>query len=760
MSRKIKIGILVIAVMIVLLVIGYVALQSFLSPARLQTIAQRVASETMQRPVEIGRVGLRLGFNIGITVGDISVPNTEGFTPGPMLEIDETILNLSLWPLLTRKIVINSIGLKKMTVNLEQNKNKELNFAALMPREVKGSNWKVSLSSIRISSSELHYLDASTGSEYAVKEINQLLKFRGNRIAVSGNLAATVPKTSNIPELDIRIDNVVSYDTLSKDIEINRLSVSAKSAQLKVSGTVQRSSNLDLDGTAKIDDLSKVLNLIPTGTQPEALGGALAGDFSIKGSVEEPAIGGRFELKNIKLVPKGMERGIEKTNGSLSFNHSAIENISIQGNIGGTRFNVAGAISGINTKKPILNINLDINGDLKDFQGMTKDMKDVTLSGGLVSKATVRGTTEEPQLTGDVRISDATIDGIGLKKPISSMYFSGKLQQTSLRIESCKGVIGHSDFSFTGQVSDFKKPTVRIDNHSKYIDLDELMPEPQKGQTPQGKAAPVNLQGSLSIARLTGMEMEFKNVSATFKYADGAIDLKDGRAQAFDGDVFIDFYYDTNKPEPYQLSTRMQYVSSQKILHRFLKFDRLQGKLSGTGKFQGRGLDQKSVTSNLDALGNLLFTNGKFTNYPLMTKLLDWLGMKNYQSVEFNKMQCSFTIARGKANIEDLTLTSRTGDFLVNGTIGLDGRLDLAVAATLTKNNSDIVKRYHGDWLFYVDKQGSAVIDFIISGKNDSPTFKLDSSKMKQRLSGKVKDEFKQKQQEFEQKIRDWLKWK
>jgi len=758
MSKGKKIAIFVLILIVVLLSAGYFALQSFLTPTRLKTIAQGAATETLQRPVDIGRVGLRLGFGIGISIGDISVLNTSGFSPGPMIEINEAVLNLSLLPLFTRRIVINSIDLEEMVLNLEQNKNKELNFAALLPRETKGTGWTVSLSRIKISRGELRYYDAITGTRYSVKEANQLLKFKGSEVSVSGNLTAIIPKARNIPELDLRISNAVAYDTISKNIDIDRISVSTDPVQLTASGVVEKSSILQLDGTLKIGDIAKLTNLIPEGMQPEVLAGVIQGDFSIKGTVEKPIIGGHFELRDVKFAPKGMARGIEKTNGSLSLDHSSVKDVSIQGYIGNTRFSVAGAVSGIDSKNPTLDISADIDGNLKDLQGISQDMKAVTMSGGLVSKIKVQGTPAKPQFAGSIKISDAIIDGIGLNRPISKMDFNGRLQQTSLRIESCNGQIGRSDFSFTGQISDFNKPGIGIDIRSKYIDLDELMPQPKKEQTSQGQAAPINVQGSVSINRMTGMDMEFKNVNAAFKYENGVIDLKDGRAQSFDGDVFIDLHYDFKKPEPYQLSTRMQSVSSEKILQRILRFNRLQGKLTGTGKFQGRGLDKKSVVSNLDAAGNLKFTDGKFTNYVLLTKMLDWLGMKNYQNVEFNSMQCSYTIAHGKAQIEGLTLTSRTGDYLVEGTIGLDGRVDLAVAATLSKSNSDIVKRYHGDWVFFVDKQGRAVIDFIINGKHDSPTFRLDTGKMKQRLSGKVKDEFEQKVKEFQQRIKDWFK--
>jgi len=758
MRRILKIFIPIIAIIVILLIAGYVLLTSFLPPSRIQAMAQKMARETLQRPVEIGRVGLSIGFWIGITINDISIPNVEGFKPGPMMKIDKTTLHLRLLPLLTRRVVINSVELHKAQANIEQNKEKQLNFAGLVPKEAQGMGWHVSFSNIRIRNSKIVYWNALNRTEYTVTDIDQLIKVRRNRIAISGNLTVSIPETENIPQLDMTIDNAIEYDTLSKDINIKNISVSTKPAKLKISGSVEKSSVLDLDAIMDLNDLSKLSSLLPKNAQPEDMGGAIKGDFQIKGTTEKPTIDGQFELSDIKIVPKGMKRGIENVDGTLSFDRESIEDISIQGNIGATRFNLKGAVSDILTEKPALKISADIEGDLKDFQGMTEETKTITMKGALSSSVQVRGTADKPLFTGDIKISNAMIDGIGLGRPISNMNFNGRLAQDALRITGCKGEIGRSDFSFTGQISDFKKPVIRIDNRSKYINLDEIMPKTKQGKTTQGKPAPLTLNGSLHIDRLTGMDMEFKNVNTEFQYKNGIIDVKNGRAQSFDGDVYIDFYYDANNPEPYRISTRLQSVSAEKILQRLLKFDRLKGKLSGKVDFQGRGLDQKSVLSNLDAVGNVVVTRGAFNNFILLSELLGWLGLKDYKNVEFSDFRCAFAIEKGKARVKDWTMASRVGDFLTNGTIGLDGNLDLHVALTLSQQNSGIVKKYHGDWIFFTDNKGRTIVDIIAKGKMGAPRFTLDRNRINQRIKGNIKDEFNQKIKEFESKLKDMLK--
>jgi hypothetical protein len=234
--------------------------------------------------------------------------------------------------------------------------------------------------------------------------------------------------------------------------------------------------------------------------------------------------------------------------------------------------------------------------------------------------------------------------------------------------------------------------------------------------------------------------------------------VKYGLAQSFDGDVDLDFYYDANNPEPYRIATRLQSVSSEKILKRLLKFDRLKGKLSGKVDFQGKGLDQRSVQSNLNAVGNVIITQGTFNNFVFLSELLGWLGFKEYRNVEFNDFRCAIAIDKGKAKVRDWTLSSRVGDFLTNGTIGLDGNLDLHVALTLSQQNSNIVKKYHGDWIFFTDSKGRTIIDIIGKGKMGAPRFTLDRERIRQRIKGNIKDEFNEKIKEFESKLKDMFK--
>ena len=83
MSKLLRILLIVIGLIVVVIVAGYFTIKAFLTPDTIQNIAEKAISESIHRPVEIGKVGLRIGLKVGITIDDIVLSNLQGFSPKP-----------------------------------------------------------------------------------------------------------------------------------------------------------------------------------------------------------------------------------------------------------------------------------------------------------------------------------------------------------------------------------------------------------------------------------------------------------------------------------------------------------------------------------------------------------------------------------------------------------------------------------------------------------------------------------------------------
>jgi|GEM_PF-656126 len=756
MTKYLKILLIVIAVLLVVIIAGYFAIRSYLNPATVRRIAERVATETLQRPVQIGTVGLRFGLKVGITVNDVTISNTKGFSSEPVVEIERATMNLKLIPLIQKRIVISGLDFESPTIRIERSKDGALNFVTLIPQEQEGTDWKLSLSKITIRKGTVHYQDAKDNTEVRIQDLAQDIALRGQRISVKGHCKVDVLKSTLLPQTTFNLKNNVSYDTLKQLLNLDRVSLDHDAMYLHTSGSIDKMDLISLNAELKIKDLNKIKPFIPVGSRPAEMTGSLKANASILGSMKDPQVDGRCELHNVKIVPAGMLKGLERIDGSLSFDNNSIRNILIQGMFGSAKVKISGSITDL--AKPLLAINSSVDGELNDFQGLTQDMQGIKMKGQIRADISLKGKSDDLTYSGSYAISNAEIDGIGIAKPITNFNAKGTLAKDKANIEICSGHIGRSDFSCSGSFSRFDNPVIEINNRSNVIDLDELMPE----ETDAKEGIPVTIKGRVAINTLTGMDMEYKNVQGYFTFEKGIIDLSKCSADAFDGKVNLDMYYNSNNPEPYQISTRMTSVSAQKILKRFVNVDNIEGTVSGLANFTGKGFEVKEILSNMNASGNLNLKNGVFNNFDLVTKLLAWLGMNDQKNVPIKDFNVSYKIVNGKVRADNWALSSTYGDFLWNGTLGLNGSLDLNLTTTLSKQHSDIVKQHHGDWIFHIDPKGRAVIDLKITGTFKAPKFSLDKEKIKQRIQGKVKDEFEKKKKEINKKIdeqkKDWEK--
>ncbi len=756
MKKVLKILAIILAILVVLWVGCYIAVRSFLTSDFLRSTAEKMVSDATNYPVEIGNVKLKFGFKISISIDGLEITNAPPFTPGNMLSIKKINLSLKLIPLLRRQIEIGSIDIDGLELKLEKDKNGNYNIALPSEERKQTANWSLALKELNIRRGNVSYQDAVTKLQVYVKNLNQSIRFRGSHLLIDGEQTVSVTIVKDVPELNIKLKNILEYDTITKSVNLKELKATYEPLEMKVSGTIEKSEILNLRADLQIKELANMISLIPKKYNLEKLSGSVRADATVLGSTKEPKLNGKCELSNITVKIAGVNRNIEKINGSFAFDLNAIRNIIIQGIVGTSRFDISGSIS--NPKQPVLDILIRFACNLKDIEALVDPAQGVKLNGMANLNITIKGSAAKPSCFGDYTISEATIDGIGIAKPITNLRARGSIQNDGAKIAECTFHIGHSDFSLNGHISNFSKPVVQINNTSNLIDLDELLPKEKTARKTEQKGVPVSIQGNVRINKLSGIDMEFRNINTFFSYENGIVDLKNCRAETFDGNVQFDLYYNSNSPEPYRINTRMENISAQRILKRLLKFDNLQGKLSGVNNFQGKGFTQKEVVANLNASGNVKLVNGLFNNFDFFNKLFAWLGYEDRKVLHLNDLMCSFKIVNGKTSIEDWSMSTGIGNFLTNGTIRLDGAINLTITLTLNKNESDILKKKNADWLLYYDSSGRATIDILATGKLFSPHFSLDTNKIKERLKGKIKDEYDKKKKELEKKLKDMFK--
>ncbi|MEO0190457.1 MAG: translocation/assembly module TamB domain-containing protein, partial [candidate division WOR-3 bacterium] len=426
MKKTLKILGIIIGVLVLIFVIGYIAISSFLTPAYLRSVVEKMSSQAINYPVEVGNVSLNLGFKIAIGIDKLALKNPPGFSDRKMVDIEKINLNLKLLPLFRRQIVINSISINGAVINIERNKDNYYNIAVPKLQKMEGPGFSIAVDRIEISRVNLYYNDALTKTEFKIKNIKQEITFKRSLIIINGGQFFDIAKIKDIPEIEIKIKNNLEYDTLTKNVNIKELKAEYSTVEAELSGTIDKSEMLNLNATLRITELANLVNIIPAKSKPSKLTGSIKADATILGTIKEPKVNGKCELVNITFKPKGLNQEIQKINGSFAFDINSIKNIIIQGIYGTSRFDISGGVN--NLKNPLLDLIVKVSLNLKDIETFSPQTSGMKLAGTANINITVKGNAEKPNYFGDYNVSDATIDGVGLVKPITNLRVKGTLQ--------------------------------------------------------------------------------------------------------------------------------------------------------------------------------------------------------------------------------------------------------------------------------------------------------------------------------------------
>jgi AsmA family protein len=122
MSRSLKRVLIALGAFIAALLIGIAYLSTLISPAKLTQILVLEVREATGRELMIaGPVSLSLFPRIAVSAEQVSFSNAAWAKNPQMASLEKVALEISLLPLLSRRIEVNSIQLSGLTLNLETN---------------------------------------------------------------------------------------------------------------------------------------------------------------------------------------------------------------------------------------------------------------------------------------------------------------------------------------------------------------------------------------------------------------------------------------------------------------------------------------------------------------------------------------------------------------------------------------------------------------------------------------------------------------
>ncbi|HID32398.1 MAG TPA: AsmA family protein, partial [bacterium (Candidatus Stahlbacteria)] len=171
-----RIGCIIVIIVGGIIIAGFLLIRNYLTDERLTTVTRDFLNRTFNRTCEVKRVSLRFGFGIKIGIDDIRVPNLKGYEEKNLLEIDDVSLQVSLLPLIFRKIEISRAEFTGPRVSIERRKDGKMNLPPLPAGKAEGPGFTIDLQDVKINDGLLVFKDHQTRKTFLIQNLDQVLK--------------------------------------------------------------------------------------------------------------------------------------------------------------------------------------------------------------------------------------------------------------------------------------------------------------------------------------------------------------------------------------------------------------------------------------------------------------------------------------------------------------------------------------------------------------------------------------------------------
>src|SRR3989441_3987197 len=122
---------IVVGVVVVLFVVALIAVPRVVDTPRIQALIATTVSQSLGRPVKFSEVSVSILPLPSVVLKDLEVAEDPAFGQGPFLRLNEAVVRLRLWPLLSLRVELGDFILKRPMISLVQAPDGRWNFTTL-----------------------------------------------------------------------------------------------------------------------------------------------------------------------------------------------------------------------------------------------------------------------------------------------------------------------------------------------------------------------------------------------------------------------------------------------------------------------------------------------------------------------------------------------------------------------------------------------------------------------------------------------------
>jgi len=320
------------------------------------------------------------------------------------------------------------------------------------------------------------------------------------------------------------------------------------------------------------------------------------------------------------------------------------------------------------------------------------------------AQAHVRGVTGAgriPHIDGKAKLQGFTLMHAALEQPVSQIGADVTLRGEQIRLEQLTGVIGSSDFSGDVIVNGFREPRIEFDLRAQRADFGELFSflssdEPaasssasdsaigQADPPPADPLAGMTLEGNIGIASGAFDTLEFSDLEAAMRWADGTLTLDPVKMQLYDGTFRGKVTSDLSSSQPtFDIKGDAQGIDIDAFLGNNLGSPGLlYGRFFGEVATRAVGADYEAIVRGLKGSGSVEVQEGRVGGLDILERLSKVSGVFGentlrslsdrlaVEGTEFRVMSGGVHFDGGQMQIDSLVVESE--DFRLQGAGAID----------------------------------------------------------------------------------------
>jgi hypothetical protein len=312
----------------------------------------------------------------------------------------------------------------------------------------------------------------------------------------------------------------------------------------------------------------------------------------------------------------------------------------------------------------------------------------------------------------------------------------------------------------SGEVKNYAKvPDIRLDITSEVMDIDRLLAlmaglpaAPGAGEKrevkkvsgqPPGAALPPGLRasGEVRVGKTLYKGLEVKDFLMRYKLEKGVLTVDDLSAGVAEGQVSSRMKVDLNKPGLiYRGELDVKSVKVQGLLPAIANVsgEMVSGAMESHFTFSGAGIEWPVLRDALNVEGTYALQDGGFRDIPVTMAIAKLLGLEELKRLSFESLDGTLHVIKGKAAIKS-RMSGKDMGARAEGTIGLDGNLDMPVTLLLSPALSEKLRKRASVAKYLTSEEGQTELRLKLAGSLMRPYPALDTAGVSEQVKETVR---------------------